>query len=250
MRAGAAADRRRGARARDRARAGRGQHRAPVGRDRDPVRGRAAAARARRRPLRGAPASHVLAGEGWHPGVIGIVASRLVERYHRPFVLVALDGDGRGRGSGRSIAAYDLHAGLVGVRRASDRASAATGWRPGWRSRPTAWSASGRAGRARRRALTRPRTSCRSERVDAVVPGDALGLELAEELERLRPFGMGNPGVNLLVPAARVSDVQPMGEGRHVALHRHVGRRSLACGRRSASAPRRRPVLRTRSAAA
>ena len=42
---------------------------------------------------------HVLAGEDWHAGVIGIVASRLVERYHRPFVLVALaaSGDGRGR---------------------------------------------------------------------------------------------------------------------------------------------------------
>ena len=61
----------------------------------------------------GAPAvAHVLDGEGWHAGVIGIVASRLVERYHRPFVLVALDGEGRGRGSGRSIAPYDLHAGL------------------------------------------------------------------------------------------------------------------------------------------
>ena len=75
---------------------------------RDPVRGRAA--------LSGMPSAattrvYVLAGEGWHPGVIGIVASRLVERYHRPCVLIALDGD-RGRGSGRSIGAYDLHAGL------------------------------------------------------------------------------------------------------------------------------------------
>ena len=59
------------------------------------------------------PRAHVLDGEGWHPGVIGIVASRLVERYHRPFVLVALDGEGRGRGSGRSISPYDLHAGLT-----------------------------------------------------------------------------------------------------------------------------------------
>ena len=56
----------------------------------------------------------------------------------------------------------------------------------------------------------------KEERVDAVVPGDALGLDLAEELGRLRPFGMGNPGVSVLVPAARVSDVQPMSEGRHV----------------------------------
>jgi single-stranded-DNA-specific exonuclease len=53
----------------------------------------------------------VLACEGWHPGVIGIVASRLVEEIHRPVVLIALDGD-VGKGSGRSIPAFDLHAGL------------------------------------------------------------------------------------------------------------------------------------------
>src|SRR5439155_1108147 len=46
--------------------------------------------------------AYVLAGEGWHPGVVGIVASRIAERHHRPTVLVALDG-GRGTGSGRSI---------------------------------------------------------------------------------------------------------------------------------------------------
>jgi single-stranded-DNA-specific exonuclease len=57
----------------------------------------------------------VLAAEGWHPGVIGIVASRLVEEFCRPFLLVALDG-GIGKGSGRSIASFDLHAGLVACR--------------------------------------------------------------------------------------------------------------------------------------
>ena len=57
-------------------------------------------------------AAMVVAGEGWHPGVVGIVASRLVERWRRPCVVVALE-DGAGRGSGRSISAYDLHAGLA-----------------------------------------------------------------------------------------------------------------------------------------
>ena len=54
----------------------------------------------------------VLAGEGWHPGVVGIVASRLVERHHRPVVVISLDGEGGGRGSGRSIPGFDLHAAL------------------------------------------------------------------------------------------------------------------------------------------
>jgi single-stranded-DNA-specific exonuclease len=53
----------------------------------------------------------VLAEEGWHPGVIGIAASRIVEEFGRPTILIALDG-GEGKGSGRSISAFDLHAAL------------------------------------------------------------------------------------------------------------------------------------------
>ena len=62
----------------------------------------------RRRHRRG----YVVADESWHEGVIGIVASRLVERYHRPVVLIA-GTDGDWKGSGRSIPAFDLHAGLA-----------------------------------------------------------------------------------------------------------------------------------------
>ncbi len=54
----------------------------------------------------------MLASRDWHEGVIGIVASRLVERYGRPVVLIAI-GDEEAKGSGRSIPAYDLHAGLT-----------------------------------------------------------------------------------------------------------------------------------------
>jgi hypothetical protein len=54
--------------------------------------------------------------------------------------------------------------------------------------------------------------------VDVVVPGDAVSHRLAEELDRLRPFGMGNPAVNLLVPAARLADVRAIGEGRHASF--------------------------------
>lgn len=57
----------------------------------------------------------VLAEQGWHPGVVGIVASRLLEELCRPVVLVALDGK-EGKGSGRSISAFDLHAGLTECR--------------------------------------------------------------------------------------------------------------------------------------
>jgi single-stranded-DNA-specific exonuclease len=57
-------------------------------------------------------AGFVLTGDGWHPGVVGIVASRVVERYGRPAFLIAFDGD-VGKGSGRSISRFDLHAALL-----------------------------------------------------------------------------------------------------------------------------------------
>ena len=55
----------------------------------------------------GTRSAYVLAAEDWHPGVIGIVASRIAERYHRPAILIALDGE-LGTGSGRSIPGFDL----------------------------------------------------------------------------------------------------------------------------------------------
>src|SRR5688572_2178335 len=62
----------------------------------------------------------VLAEEGWHPGVIGIVASRIVEEFGRPTILIALDGE-HGKGSGRSISRFDLHAGIGGCRHLLER---------------------------------------------------------------------------------------------------------------------------------
>jgi len=66
-------------------------------------------------------------------------------------------------------------------------------------------------------------------RIDAVVGGDVLTLALAEELERLAPFGHGNPPVSLLVPAAHLADPRAMGEGRHVAFSLHSGGARSRC---------------------
>ena len=88
------------------------------------------------------------------------------------------------------------------------------------------------------------------EHVDAVVPGDALGLELAEELERLRPFGMGNPGVNLLVPAR--AGLRRAADGRRAATRASpsppAGVRSRAVG--FGVGARQQPSLRRRRARA
>lgn len=157
---------------------------------------------------------YVLAGERWHPGVVGIVAARIAERHNRPAVLVALDGQSA-RGSGRSIAAYDLLGGLTACaaelrRYGGHRAAAGVELE---RERLPAFreAFAAHAQRALDDADLVPR-----ERVDAIVGGRALGLPLAEELCQLAPFGRGNPEVSILVRDCRFEQVRAMGEGKHV----------------------------------
>jgi single-stranded-DNA-specific exonuclease len=165
----------------------------------------------------------VLAGQGWHPGVVGVVASRLAERHHRPVVLIGVDGAGRGRGSGRSVPGFDLLGALRACGHHLDRYGghrAAAGLEI-----EASEIEAFRVAFARCVAETMPADArARTERLDAVVGGESLGLEVAEQLDRLGPFGLGNPGVRLLVAGATVSDVRPMGDG-----DRHA-RFSLSCG--------------------
>jgi single-stranded-DNA-specific exonuclease len=164
----------------------------------------------------------VLAGEGWHPGVVGIVASRLVERHHRPVVVISLDDEGGGRGSGRSIPGFDLLAALEGC---AEHLESFGGHRAaaGLELRAENLDAFRTAFAAHATSVLGPEDLRRTERIDATVGGAGLGLDLAEEFERLAPFGMGNPGVRLLVPAARVRDVRAMGEGKHARFSLHSG---------------------------
>jgi single-stranded-DNA-specific exonuclease len=171
--------------------------------------------------LRGLPAQLadapglVLAGEGWHPGVVGIVASRLAESQWRPVVLIGLDAHGRGRGSGRSIPGFDLLGALQAcdrhlIRYGGHRAAA------GLEIAPAELEPFRRAFAEAAGAQLGDVAPVRTETVDAVVGGESLGHEVAEQLARLAPFGSGNPGVRLLVPGAKLADVRPMGEGeRH-----------------------------------
>jgi single-stranded-DNA-specific exonuclease len=165
----------------------------------------------------------VVAGEGWHPGVIGIVASRLVERHHRPVVVISLDAAGEGRGSGRSIPGFDLHAAL---QTCSEHLLGFGGHRAaaGLSLRAEDLDAFRAAFAAHANAMLSPEDLRRTEQVDAMVGGVGIGLELAEELGQLAPFGMGNPGVRLMVPSAKVADVRTMGEeGKHARFSLHSG---------------------------
>ncbi|HZL49230.1 MAG TPA: DHHA1 domain-containing protein, partial [Solirubrobacteraceae bacterium] len=158
--------------------------------------------------------AYVLAGEDWHAGVIGIVASRLAERHRRPVVLIALVGD-TGKGSGRSIDAFDLLAGLTAcgghLRRFGGHRAAA-----GLEIDRARVEEFAEAFSTHTELVLAAADMAPVERVDAVVGGDQLGMALAEELLTLAPFGRGNPGVSLLVADATFRDLRPMGEGKHV----------------------------------
>lgn len=158
--------------------------------------------------------AYVLAAEGWHPGVIGIVAARIAERYHRPAILIALNDGASGQGSARSIPGFDLlgalHACAGELARYGGHRAAAGLTIDRERLPAFAEALEGHAAAALDPELLRP-----AERVDAVVSGTELGLRLADELRSLEPCGSGNPAPCLLIPGGRFGDQRAMGEGRH-----------------------------------
>jgi single-stranded-DNA-specific exonuclease len=133
----------------------------------------------------------VLSSHRWHPGVIGIVASKLVEEFFRPAALICVQ-QGVGKGSARSIPGFDLYAGLTAC---SDLLLGFGGhkYAAGFTI------AEDRIPRFRERLdlLVRERMGTegfiRSLSVDGAVKLDDLSLELMREMERLAPFGQGNP---------------------------------------------------------
>ncbi|MDQ3669953.1 MAG: single-stranded-DNA-specific exonuclease RecJ [Actinomycetota bacterium] len=160
--------------------------------------------------------SYVVAGEDWHRGVIGIVASRLVERFHRPVVLVA-GGEDEWVGSGRSIPSFDLHAALGAcsehlVRWGGHRAAA------GLSLAPESFEAFATAFADHADSVLSDDDLRSTLVVDAVVDGRELTLDLCEELRQLAPFGLGNPGVTLLASACELSELGAVGEGKHLRL--------------------------------
>jgi len=166
-------------------------------------------------PEQRARRGYAVAGPDWHEGVIGIVASRLVERYHRPVVLIS-GTEGDWKGSGRSIPAFDLHAalgacaGLLG-RWGGHRAAAGLSI-PEENVEAFAEAFAAQAAAALDEEDLKPVTT-----IDAVVArGAELSLDLCGELARLAPFGLGNPAPTLLAPGCGLAELSTVGDGKHL----------------------------------
>ena len=164
-------------------------------------------------------AVHVLAGSGWHPGVIGIVAGRIKEKTGKPSLVIALDGEsGQGKGSGRSIAGVDLgaaiirareegllvagggHAMAAGLTVGADRVEAFAEWLD--------THLEGAVARA---------SQSQEIRLDLAVAAGGMTADLVTSLDGGGPYGMGWPGPRLAVGPVRLVKCDIVGTG-HVRL--------------------------------
>jgi single-stranded-DNA-specific exonuclease len=157
------------------------------------------------------------AGEGWHPGVVGIVASRLKEAANRPAIVIGLEGD-EGKGSGRSVSGVDLGAAIqrlaaegllikggghkmaAGLTVARDRLEEAMARLSDLLARQGA----GQAGPA-------------DLRLDGMLMPGAATIELVEQIEAAGPFGAGAPGPRYVFPDCQISYARQLG-GNHLKL--------------------------------
>ena len=183
------------------------------------------------------PAVLVTANDKWHPGIVGLLASRLKDHARRPAFAIAFNSTGIGSGSGRSIAGFDL--GRM-VREAVDRGLLIKGGGHAMAAGITVERS--RLGELRAFFEEHAGESvfelrdAESLKIDAAVSADGATLTLAEELERAGPFGPGHPQPILALPRHRVADVRAVGNGGHlrIELRSEAGGRIAAMAFRAA----------------
>jgi single-stranded-DNA-specific exonuclease len=164
----------------------------------------------------GSTGAFVLASQEWHPGVIGIVASRIVDEFYRPALLIAVK-DGVGKGSGRSIPGFDLYHGLT---QCADLLLGFGGHK----------CAAGLSVAEENIPLLRERLSkivleqfradgfVRKLAIDAPITLAELTFDLLREIERLAPFGQGNPEPRLGAKGMEVISLRAVGNDRHMKM--------------------------------
>lgn len=162
----------------------------------------------------------VLAGAGWHPGVIGIVAGRIKEKSGRPAIVIALDADehGHGKGSGRSIAGVDLGAAIIAAREAGLLvAGGGHAMAAGLTVAPDRLSALAEFLDERLGAAVIAAQAGQSLQLDLAVAPGGLVPPLVETLESAGPYGMGWPGPRVAVGPVRLVKADLVGKD-HVRL--------------------------------
>jgi single-stranded-DNA-specific exonuclease len=153
------------------------------------------------------------AGEGWSPGVAGLAAARLVERYHRPAVVIGLS-DGIGKGSGRSVAGFDLGAAVIAARHAGILSQG--GGHPmaagltvaADRVEPLAAFLSERVGRQLGVGPPAPPDLT----LDGALQVGGCSIGLARRLAMLAPYGRGNPEPRFAIADARLWRLRQIGD--------------------------------------
>ncbi len=167
----------------------------------------------------------LLWGKDWHPGVIGIVASRLVEKTGRPVIVVSVDEHGEGKGSGRSVQGFNLHS-CIGacadllLRFGGHAMAAGLSVReenlPELRRRLNEWAA------RECPVLHTPPLTC-----DLSIHLDRVTVESVRRLEQLAPYGAENPTPIFLLENAVLEGVYPVSEGKHSRLRLRQGNASI-----------------------
>ena len=167
----------------------------------------------------------LLWGQDWHPGVIGIVASRLVERTGRPVIVVTVDGQGECKGSGRSVPGFNLHA-CIGscadllIRYGGHAMAAGLSVKeenlPELRRRLNEWA-----------ARECPVLHSTPLECDIPIHLDRVTVDSVRRLDQLAPFGAENPTPVFLLQSAVVDGVYPVSEGKHSRLRLRQGNASI-----------------------
>jgi len=158
------------------------------------------------------------AAQGWHPGVIGIVAGRLKERYNRPACVIALDENGLGKGSGRSIPGIDLGSAIIAARQSELLINGGGHKMAAGFTVAVAQLADFRDFlRARIAGEAGPGGIVPILKLDGAVSVGGASLDLVNSLERLQPFGQGNAEPRFAIPDARLFQADIVGAD-HVKL--------------------------------
>ncbi|EOD00660.1 single-stranded-DNA-specific exonuclease RecJ [Caldisalinibacter kiritimatiensis] len=170
----------------------------------------------------------VIASEGWHPGVIGIVSSRITEKYHRPSVVITIE-DGKGKGSARSISTFNIYDALCGCKELFINFG----------------------GHKQAAGLTLEREKIEDFRAkineianelldeedlipeivtDSIVNVEHLSVQTIKELEILEPFGIDNPKPQFLLKEAKVKNIRKVGnDNKHLKLKIEVDGVEIDC---------------------